>query len=96
MDNLIYEIYNEIQHVELMLQETDSDNNIIYLRGIIKGLEDTISIIEKSQARPTLGTLWLLTHIVKSMMRLNLKTMIFIPMAYGFVLSVAEKAWKSK
>ena len=57
MDNLIYEIYNEIQHVELMLQETDSDNNIIYLRGIIKGLEDTISIIEKSQGRPTLGTL---------------------------------------
>lgn len=57
MDNLIYEIYNEIRHVELMLQETDSDNNIIYLRGIIKGLEDTISIIEKSQARPTLGTL---------------------------------------
>jgi len=57
MDNLIYEIYNEIRHVELMLQETDSDNNIIYLRGIIKGLEDTISIIEKSQGRPTLGAL---------------------------------------
>lgn len=57
MDNLIYEIYNEIRHVELMLQETDSDNNIVYLRGIIKGLEDTISIIEKSQGRPTLGTL---------------------------------------
>lgn len=57
MDNLIYEIYNEIQHVELMLQETDNDSNIIYLRGIIKGLEDTISIIEKSQGRPTLGTL---------------------------------------
>ena len=57
MDNLIYEIYNEIRHVELMLQETDNDNNIIYLRGIIKGLEDTISIIEKSQGRPTLGTL---------------------------------------
>lgn len=57
MDNLIYEIYNEIRHVELMLEETDSDNNIIYLQGIIKGLEDTISIIEKSQGRPTLGTL---------------------------------------
>ena len=57
MDNLIYEIYNEIRHVELMLQETDSDNNIVYLRGIIKGLEDTISIIERSQGRPTLGTL---------------------------------------
>ena len=91
MDNLIYEIYNEIRHVELMLEETDSDNNIIYLQGIIKGLEDTISIIEKSQGRPTLGTLWLLTHIAKNMMRLNHKTMIFLPMGYGYAHNVVER-----
>lgn len=73
--NLLTNNTNEIDLFRQALKEYCGDDE-----GFAMRINNTLELLK-------VGGKWCLTHIVKSMMKLNQKTMTFLPMGFGYALN---------